>query len=325
VTSTSSQAKNRRIERKNEAQRRVKQRRRQRALGSLGIAVLVVAVSGFGAWRLLGGTETSGGQPLHQFDTRDFHSLAFDPDDADTIFFGHHGGMMISHDAGITWQPGPPRNVDVMQQAIPAADPNRRYVAGHDVFQVSVDGGETWDVPGTNLPSLDIHGFAAAPSDPDRLYAFEAQSTGFYVSVDGGTTWEARALPLGMRAGTIPLVVAADDSEHVYAGVGGKVAESRDGGRTWQESSDLGDAIIGLAVDPTDSSVLFAATSDGLQKRESGGNWTKLPITPDGVLLAIAVHPRDPERIAVIDRQGNFYLSSDGSKTWVDKQGEMNQ
>lgn len=323
MTNTSPQAKHRRIERKNEAQRRVKQRRRQRVLGSLGVAVLVVALSGFGAWRLLGGAEASGGQPLHQFDTQDFHSLAFDPDDADTIFFGHHGGMMISRDAGITWQPGPPENVDVMQQAIPTADPNRRYVAGHDVFQVSVDGGETWDAPGTNLPSLDIHGFTAAPSDPDRLYAFEAQSSSFYASVDGGATWEARALPLGMRAGTIPLVVAADDSEHVYAGVGGKIAESRDGGRTWLESSDLGIGIIGLAIDPADPSAIFAATSDGLQKRESGGAWTKLPLTADGVLLAVVVHPRDPERVAVIDRQGNFYRSDDGGRTWADKEGDI--
>lgn len=318
MTSTSSRAKNRRIERQNEAQRRVRQRR-QRVVGSLGVAVLVLTLSAFGAWRLLGGDETSDAQPLHQFDTQDFHSLAFDPDDPDTIFFGHHGGMMISHDAGVTWQAGPPENVDVMQQAIPLTDPSRRYVAGHDVFQVSTDGGQTWNAPITNLPGLDIHGFTAAPSDPDRLYAFEARTTGFYTSGDGGSTWEARALPLGTRAGIMPLAVAADDPEHVYAGVDGKIAESRDGGQTWRESSDLGIAIIGLAVDPSDPSVLFAATSDGLQKRGSDGAWTKLPITADGVLLAVAVHPRDSERVAVIDRQGNFYLSNDGGRTWADK------
>ena len=319
MTRASSQAKNRRGERTSETRRRAHQRRRRRLFGSLGVAVLVVLLSGFGAWRLLGETETTASQPLHQFDTQDFHSLAFDPDDPDTIFFGHHGGMMISNDAGVTWQAGPPENIDVMQQAIPLADPSRRYIAGHDVFQMSTDGGQTWDAPSTNLPGLDIHGFTAAPSDPDRLYASEVQTTGFYASVDGGATWEARALPLGMRAGTIPLVVAADDSEHVYAGVGGKIAESRDGGRTWQESSDLGIAVIGLAIDPTDPSALFAATSDGLQKRGSGGTWTKLPITPDGVLLAVAVHPRDPSRVAVIDQQGNFYRSDDGGRTWADK------
>lgn len=325
---TASNDRNRRGKRASETQHRTNQRRRL-LFGSLGVAALVALLSGVGVWRSLAETQTGEAEtviskPLYQFDTQDFHSLAFDPDDLDTIFFGHHGGMMISTDAGATWQAGSLANVDVMQQAIPLADPNRRYVAGHDVFQVSVDGGQTWRAPGNDLPGLDIHGFAAAPSDPDRLYAFEVRTTGLYMSADGGSTWEARALPLGMRAGTIPLAVAPDDPEHVYAGVGGKIAESLDGGQTWQETTDLGIAFIGLALDPTDPSVLFAATSDGLQKRGSDGAWTKLPITADGVLLAVAVHPRDPSRIAVIDQQGNFYRSDDGGRTWAETQGDTN-
>lgn len=299
-----------------------KRQGRQWALGLLSVAALVLVLAGFGAWRLIDRTDAFDVQPLYQFGTQDFHSLAFDPENADTIFFGHHYGMLVSHDAGVTWQPDSPENVDVMQQAIPVADPNRHYVAGHDVFQVSVDAGQTWVSPGTNLPSLDIHGFAVAPSDPERLYAFEAQTATFYASADGGATWEARSLPLGTRAGTIPLAVVADDPDHLYAGVVGKIAESRDGGWSWQESSDFGGAIIGLAVDPSDPSVLLAATSDGLQRRESDGSWTKLPITPDGVLLAVAIHPRDSERVVVLDQQGNFYRSDDGGRTWVDRQGD---
>lgn len=320
MAKASSQAERRRSTSIAEAKRRIQQRRRQRLFGLVGVGVLVVLLVGLGAWRLTGGEEeVTASQPLHQFDTQDFHSLAFDPNDPDTIFFGHHYGLMVSHDAGATWQPGPPQGVDAMQQAIPLADPDRRYVAGHDVFQVSNDGGQTWDAPSTNLPSLDIHGFAAAPSDPDRLYAFEVVTTSFYASADGGATWKARVMPLGERAGMMPIAVAGDDPDHLYAGVAGKIAESSDGGQTWQEASDPGGMIVGLAVDLTDSNVLYVTTSEGFKKRGHDGSWTTLPITPDGLLLAVAVHPSDTERIAVVDQQGNFYRSDDGGRTWATK------
>jgi photosystem II stability/assembly factor-like uncharacterized protein len=320
MTVEPSQRASSRSRRKEEAQRKARNRARKRlairAGAVLGGALVVVLV---GLWWLgrSDGSEVTAGQALHQFDTADFHSLAFAPDDPDTLYFGHHNGLQVSHDGGASWQDGTLSGFDAMQQSIPVADPSRHYIAGHDVFQVSTDGGESWQSQANDLPGLDIHGFAAAPSDPERLYAFEIISAGLFTSADGGATWEPVSLPPGLATGILPLAVAYDDPLHVYAGVGEQVMESLDGGQNWQPLAGPGGAVISIATSPADPGVLLAGTDQGLWQRGASGAWGRLSLSPEGAVLAVAVHPEQPEVIAAIDQQGNFYRSADGGATWV--------
>ncbi len=278
---------------------------------------MFAVVAGFVAWRLVDdGADDVSGQAIFKFDTTDYHSLAFDPQDVDTLYFGHHGGLMVSEDGGETWADGRLQGVDVMQQSIPADGGGRHYAAGHEVFSVSTDGGATWSTPSTNLPALDIHGFAAAPTDSERLYAFEIVSRGFYTSTDGGSTWETLALPPGMQAGLLPLAVGYDDPLHVFAGVGDQLIESTDGGRNWTTIPAPGGTVVSIATSPDDPETLFVGTGEGLWQRGSGGGWARLSVLTDGAALAVAVHPDDPSVVAVLDQQGNLYRSDDGGATW---------
>lgn len=307
----------RRDRRRAAAQQRVQQHRMRRLATRIGLVVVAALIASFAlAWWLSGSEESSAGQPLHQFDTADFHSLAFDPIDEDTLSFGHHYGMKVSRDGGATWEDGTLRDVDVMQQANPPANPDRRYAAGHDVFQVSNDGGQTWQPQPNNLPALDIHGFAAAPTDPDRLYALEVVSGGFYTSADGGSTWEALPLPPGLTTASLPLAVAYDDPLHLFAGVGDQILESRDGGRSWEAMAGPGEDIVAIAAVPNNPGALFAGTVQGIARNDPGTGWEKLPLTSDGAVLAIAAHPAQPERVGAVDQQGNFYRSDDGGQSW---------
>ena len=130
--------------RREEARRQAQRRRQQHLLlqgGLVAIAVVVVAVA---AWWLIVRAGESDSQVLYRFQTQDFHSLAIDPIDPDTLYLGHHGGLLVSRDGGRTWQSGTLSGVDAMQLALPAADPERIYASGHGVFVVSQDGGQTW-------------------------------------------------------------------------------------------------------------------------------------------------------------------------------------
>ncbi|MGI8546989.1 MAG: WD40/YVTN/BNR-like repeat-containing protein, partial [Gemmatimonadaceae bacterium] len=166
-----------------------KQRQRQVLLSGL-LAVTVIGIA-IGVWAI---TSRVGSVPsanaLSQFHTQDIHSLAFDPSDTNTLFFGHHTGLKISHDAGLNWQDVSVGNVDAMQLALPAAGGDRRYLAGHSIFMVSTDGGKTWRNQPTNLPSLDLHTFTASPSDPLRLYTAPGGVSGLFTSMDGGSQWQ---------------------------------------------------------------------------------------------------------------------------------------
>lgn len=291
-------------------------RRRQRGWLRSGILVFAVVLAGIAAWWAIERSGSSGGQALYQFNTQDFHSLAFDPASADTLYFGHHQGLKVSRDVGETWSDTDLTGADAMALAFPGGG-ERRYIAGHNVFFVSTDSGKTWQPQRHNLPDLDLHGFAASPSDPNRLYTYAVGIGGLFTSGDGGATWEARALPPGMAMGMLPLAVAPDDPLSVYAATGNQVVESRDGGKTWQGQSGPPSAVSAIAAAPVNPGVLYAGTADGLWKRASDSDWLKLPVTPHGAVLAVAASATQPERVAIVDQEGYFFRSDDGGQSWI--------
>lgn len=291
-------------------------RRSQRGWLRSGLLALAVVLAGIATWWAVERPGSSGGQALYQFNTPDFHSLAFDPSSADTLYFGHHQGLKVSRDGGETWSDTDLTGADAMALAIPGGG-DRRYIAGHHVFVVSTDSGKSWQPQRNNLPDLDLHGFAASPSDPDRLYAYAAGIGGLFTSGDGGATWEARALPPGMAMGMLPLAVAPGDPLHVYAAAGAQVAESRDGGKSWQGQSGPPSAVSAVAAVPASPRVLYAGTEGGLWKRATDGGWLRLPVTPHGPVLAVAVSATQPERVAIVDGEGYFFRSDDGGQSWI--------
>jgi photosystem II stability/assembly factor-like uncharacterized protein len=308
-----------RPQRRREASRRRTRRRQQRLLTRLGVVVLAALVL-LVAWWVIGRSAPTGGASgtaLYQFDTADFHSLAFDPEDADLIYFGHHHGLKASHDGGRSWRDTNLQGVDAMQLAMPVSRPNRRYVAGHEVFVVSDDGGATWQPQPNNLPNLDLHYFAGSLSDHDRLYAIPIGSV-LWTSADGGATWTEAIMPPIPDTHPIGLAVSPDDSSTVYLARGGQIATSVDGGMTWRLSQGPEAMITSLAVANDSSETVYAGTNQGLMRRNAEGIWQRLPIEPDGFILAVAVSPVQPERIAILDEQGNLYRSDDGGQTWAD-------
>lgn len=274
--------------------------------------MLAVALGGWWFSR----SSTTDDLVLYRFQTDDIHSLAFDLADPDTIFFGHHGGISVSNDAGSTWRDGTLRGVDVMQQVIGLADSPRHYVAGHDGFSVSIDGGQTWNPQTSNLPSMDLHTFSGSPADPNRLYAIPA-GLGLFTSIDGGATWSAATLPNGADTQPIAMAVAPNDPNTVYLARNGEVNVSQDAGKTWQEQPGPGGIIIALTVAPDAHETLYAGTNLGLFRRETDGQWTHLPIEPDGFVAAVAVSPARPDRVAIVDQRGNVYRSDNRGADWI--------
>gem|GEM_PF-6765361 len=164
----------------------------KRGLAALGVALALVTAVAIARSRMGAGSpaaESPASVPLSVLRTADFHALAFSPENSDTVFFGHHNGVMRSADGGKTWGAvADRRGFDAMGMAVSRANPNQIFIAGHDVFQVSADGGTTWQPVQHNLPGTDIHGFAMSPDDPNRLYAF-VNGVGTFASADAGQAW----------------------------------------------------------------------------------------------------------------------------------------
>jgi len=278
---------------------------------------LLAAAGVWGVWSLRGGGGAAGSaQPISRLGTQDFHSLAYAPGDPNTVYFGHHGGLLVSRNGGRDWQPTSLENADAMALAAPPADPQLMYAAGHNIFYKSGDGGRTWGQVPNNLPGLDIHGFAADPERPELVYA-HVVGFGLFRSEDGGETWELRSASL--RA--LNLAVG-ETPEKLYATAAQSgLLQSADGGRTWSSfPSPPGEGAVALDFDLS-TGRLYATTfgqGAGLYRwSEEQKSWQSLGL--EATLLALAVSPDDPNRLIAVDDEGRVYASRDGGETWADE------
>lgn len=146
-------------------------------------------------------------------------------------------------------------------------DPKRLVAgAGQGLVSLTSDGGETWRVAGSGLPSIKLQRVTTSPHDAERVYVcLSGQGVGdhrpyLYRSNDFGETWEdsAQGLP------NAPVNVVVEDPAVVgliYLGSDQGVYASQDGGESWSSlSSGFPTApVVDLAVH-SDSATLIAVT-----------------------------------------------------------------
>jgi len=294
--------------------RRTQQRQTTRWLILGGVIVVGLAV---GAWWLTSRNPTASGtpQPISRLTTRDFHSLAFSPTDPETVFFGHHGGLLVSRNGGRDWQTTSLQNADAMALAVPPSNPQIMYAAGHDVFFKSTDGGASWQAVLTNLPGTDIHGFAVDPEDADRVFA-HVVGFGIFGSADGGVMWTrlwADAPPSSFN------LAVGNDAQMLYVAAGqAGLWRSQDGGQTWSPLTNMpGDGAVAVTFDRARGRLCVSTLGNqaGLYVSDDDGTtWTALGLK--GTLLAVAVSPHDPQRLIAVDEKGQVFASPDGGLTW---------
>lgn len=287
---------------------------RQRSRSILPLVVLFVVVLGAGLlfWQISSAGRTSAARPIATLPSQDTHAIVWSPADTNTIFFGHHNGLLKSTDGGRSWQATSLASVDAMGLATSPRSPQRVYVAGHGIFRRSDDGGVTWTSPASIIQGTDIHGFAQSPADPDRLYAL-VMDQGILSSADGGATWTLRSNPGAMMA---PLAVSSD-GKTLLMGTERGVSISTDDGATWTASSDgLPGAtqVAALAAAPNGDTE-FAGTTNGLYRRTGAkARWDLTGLK--GPILAVTANPLRPNTVLAVDDQQLVYRSDDGGTTW---------
>jgi photosystem II stability/assembly factor-like uncharacterized protein len=274
------------------------------------VAGVSVAAVGIVAFVLIagGGQQTVDGATVWAtLGTRDVHSLAFDPADAQHLYFGHHNGLLESRDGGRTWQATGLGGADAMNVR-PGSGPALQ-IAGHNVFEETADGGRTWSQVPNDLPGLDLHAFAVDPADPAHAWAY-AVGFGLFESTDRGRHWQQR------QAGEWPvLTVFRTSGTTTLLGLSAEgLGKSADGGRTWQPLGAPGGQIASLTA-TRDGSVILSGTTNGLYRSTDGGaSWE--PTGFRGVAVTVAVAPSVPTAIGVVDDRTRFFRSDDAGATW---------
>lgn len=257
------------------------------------------------------------------------YDVAIDPTTPSKVFAGTAAwGLYVSSDSGTSWALSNAGIDDVMVNAMVSAN-DAIYVAseGTGVLK-STDGGVSWDHANNGIstsPSgININALVEDPKTPAILYA--GTQFGLFQTQDSGGSWSL--LNNGITDHyTLAVAVDPQVPATVYAGTMHKLFKSVDGGAHWSPTgsglpSSFPD-IVSIAVDPTDSDIVFAGSdSYGLYESSDGG----AHFSPAGASLAsatwitsIAFDPADPKTVyvATINNIG-FFKSVDGGVNWTE-------
>ena len=222
-------------------------------------------------------------------------------------------------------------------------------VAGtRDGIWRSTDNGQTWTESNRDLAIRYVR-WMASSATPTAAIMVGTEPAGIFISRDGGMTWNPNPqvsvlrdkyswfLPYSPNAGCVRGFAIAEsgpkrDRMYAAAEVGG-VLVSDDNGDTWQlvEGSDgkpdlnreygtmVHPDVHSIAVHPTSSDIVTAATSGGLYRSIDGGRtWNNLY---DCYIRAMWVDPNDAQHIIAgpadgVARDGRIEESFDGGRTW---------
>ena len=220
--------------------------------------------------------------------------FAIDPADTDVIYVATNGDVFRSPDAGASWSrqgsidTKKGHNYIYCLTVMPTSRLSIYAATNGGVFK-SVDAGAEWTVAG--LKGYDIRSLVVDPSNAQTMYAKGDAGIGLFKSTDGGTTWAQ----LGQKSGELDVGLSG---ELVYA----------------------------MAVDPRDSSILYAGASEEsvfsrgmlFKSTDGGQKWT----TSDTGLkcdrvTAIAVDPSDTNIIYAGTRVDGVFKTMDGGRSWV--------
>jgi len=275
----------------------------------------------------------------------EFTALQVSPTDPNVIYAGIDANdlsLWRSDDAGATWTRKIPNNNSAHTSGVAVSPANPDVVLyttlEGDVYRTS-DGGENWEpVLGRNASYPDggaggTQFTAVAFSIENQSVAYATATSGartrvrrqpgpsdFYATKDAGLTW--RLAGICDDCGAIHSIVAEPgDSELVWiSGVGG-VQKSTDGGQTWSGNL-LGNhssmTTIGLALNPADSRILLAASSEaGVFRTEDGGQtWREVNVGLQSFQThRVAFAPSEPQ-VAYLTTHDGVYRSGDGGQTW---------
>lgn len=161
-------------------------------------------------------------------------------------------------------------------------------------------GAAAWEYVDTGYPVLGVSTIAIDPGDPDVMYIGTGEAYDHDESIGGDVVRTTRG----------------------SYGVG--ILKSMDGGASWSTSLDWTYAqsrgVWMIQIDPLDTGVLFAATTEGVfRSTDAGGSW--ILVHPVVMAMDVRIHPLDPD--IVFAAHGNFgsagvgiYRSTDGGQTW---------
>jgi photosystem II stability/assembly factor-like uncharacterized protein len=171
------------------------------------------------------------------------------------------------------------------------------------------------------------------PAIPGRVYLGHFPG-GFFVSNDSGQTWKDSSIGLG-NDGVFTLTMDPRNNSILWAGTYNGVAESVNGGKTWQLRNNgmpPQQWPFTVAIDSSNTDIMYATTKNGQNKgisirnqflgvvmksTDGGQNWFKIMngISDQNEYYKLLIYPRN-HNVLFLSSSNGVFLSEDAGATW---------
>lgn len=203
--------------------------------------------------------------------------------------------------------------------AVDVADPAKVYIATHEGLLTLTNEKGLYRIGDTQD---DLMGFSPHPTDSNIFFSSGHPHTGggnlgFQRSDDGGLTWQKVSPGSNGPVDFHAMAVSPVNPNLIYGWYYNALQRSRDGGQTWAVVPSNLAQVISLVADVTNEKTLYATTPHGIQNSlDEGLTWNPLTTEPLGAVSALAINPKEPQRMLSFSERRGLSKSIDGGKTW---------
>jgi photosystem II stability/assembly factor-like uncharacterized protein len=277
--------------------------------GSVNSYFLKKTVDGGASWHNLA-------QGDRQFGFQYVYSFALDPANPSVIYTAGQTPARSS-DGGTTWtRLAVPSGCN--QIAVDQATSDTVYCTGYTVMTglvvglyKSTNGGAAWAAANNGIANPTTVGNLF--TTPKSIFVYADNMV--YRSIDAGASWTGTTLlyPAAMA-------YAPSMPNRIYLANGGQIMVSNDGGANFTAAAgSVPDSIQGLAVDPTNPDIVYAAGNTGglFVSRNAGVSWAASSKGIDSHLVrTVAVVPGTPGT-ALMAISGMVLRTTNGGASWA--------
>jgi photosystem II stability/assembly factor-like uncharacterized protein len=257
-------------------------------------------------------------------------SIALHPTNPNIVYVATNEAVHKTRDGGATWEQF--SSFTARRVTTLAIDPKlpATVYAGTmgDAIYKSPDGGQHWLPHNVGLKEhvSFVNEIIFHPDNTEIIYL--ATTVGAFVTKNGGREWEERMA--GMKEVHIVTCITMDPQHPrlLYAGTTGGTYRSEDGGVSWQKKNSglIPDEVLNaamalgvnaLAVDPLNSGIVYAATTQGLFRTTNRAEyWEQIGQGLAAQFISsLVLHPTSPG-ILYIGGPAGVLKTIDSGKTW---------